>query len=245
MTRAKLVVCQDLKDLYRKVAGEFVRLARESVRATGRFVTALSGGATPKGLYSLLAATEFQEQIPWSQVHLFWGDERCVSPEHPESNYRLVRETLLSKIAIPAESIHRMAGELDPPVAAIRYEDSLKEFFNLVKDQPPRFDLILLGLGDDGHTASLFPGSAALNETRSLVASLYVEKLMAHRLTLTLPVLNQAANVLFLVAGKNKANILRNVLQKRGASKNLPAQLVQPVSGRLIWFADQAAARSC
>jgi 6-phosphogluconolactonase len=236
---AEKSVCRNLDDLSRKAAAEFVRLANRSVAADGRFAVALSGGSTPKSLYSLLASAEFQPQIPWTRCHFFWGDERPVPPDHPESNYRMAFESLLSRVPVPRENIHRIEAELEPEIAAARYEREIREFFRLSGAELPRFDLILLGLGDDGHTASLFPGNRALAETGRLVVAAYVEKLRTYRITLTLPVLNRAANIFFLVAGESKAAALRDVLQR---SNNLPARQVAPVDGRLLWFLDEAAA---
>ena len=238
----KIIVCREIKELSRRAAEEFVSLARQAAGTVGRFAVALAGGSTPKNLYSLLATSEFQGQIPWPQIHLFWGDERCVPPDHPESNYHMADKTLLSKVPIPAENVYRMEGEEDPQVAALRYEETLKKFFQLSDNGLPRFDLILLGLGEDGHTASLFPGSDAIQERKRLVTALYVEKLKVYRLTLTLPVLNHSGNIFFLVAGKNKARVLRDVLQGGYGSESLPALRVKPQMGRVVWFADQAAA---
>jgi 6-phosphogluconolactonase len=240
MAVAERVVCRDIEELSRKAAVEFVRLARDRA-AAGRFAVALSGGSTPRALYALLASAEFQPQIPWPRVHFFWGDERAVPPDHPDSNYRMAFEALLSKAPVPAENIHRIESELAPEEAAARYEKSLRDFFALEDSAWPVFDLILLGLGDDGHTASLFPGSAALAETRRLVVAVYVEKLKTHRITLTLPVLNRAANIFFLVAGSSKAAIVADVLQKKTGPATLPAQRIDPPGGRLVWFIDAAA----
>jgi 6-phosphogluconolactonase len=203
---------------------------------------ALSGGSTPKALYSLLATPGFADRIPWPKVHLFWGDERCVPPDHAESNYRMVRESLLSKINFPPENVHRMAGEKEPKLAAAEYDNELKTFFQLSEGEPPRFDLILLGLGEDGHTASLFPGSEALKETKLLVTANFVGQLNTARLTLTLPVLNNAGNVCFLVAGASKAAIVKEVLGTDSATGKLPAQRVRPVRGALTWFITRDAA---
>ena len=244
-TFPKIIVCRDLSDLSRRAAAEFARLANRSVTTEGRFAVALSGGSTPKNLYSLLASPEFRDQVPWSRVYLFWGDERCVPPGHPESNYRMVHETLLSKVPIPEENVYRIKGEGSPQDAAYEYEQALQKFFQLSKEDLPCFDLILLGLGEDGHTASLFPGSEALGETKHLVTAPYVEHLKTHRLTLTLPVLNQGANIFFLVAGEKKAPVLRDVLQGKDDPDRLPAQRIKPQRGRLVWFVDQAAASSC
>ncbi len=240
MARAEVVVYRDLEELSSKAAAEFVRLANERSATVGRFAVALSGGSTPRALYSLLAGDEFQSQVPWNRVHFFWGDERCVPPEHPDSNYRMAFETLLSKAPVPEKNIHRIEAECAPEIAAAGYEQTIRDFFRLSGSDWPRFDLILLGLGDDGHTASLFPGSEALQETRRLAVATYVEKLKSHRVTLTLPVLNHAANIFFLVAGENKTGILKDVLQ-RESSKNFPAQQIDPPNGRLVWFVDQAA----
>jgi len=235
------IVCKDIPELSARAAVEFVRLANQCVGTGGRFVVTLSGGGTPKSLYSLLANAELRAQIPWAQSHFFWGDERCVRPDHPDNNYRTAFESLLSKVPVPKENIHRIEAELAPEAAAAKYERTIRDFFQLSGVGWPRFDLILLGLGDDGHTASLFPGCEALNETARVVVATYVEKLKSYRITLTLPVLNHAANIFFLVAGEGKAAVLREVLQR---SKNLPAQQIVPVDGRLVWFLDEAAASS-
>jgi 6-phosphogluconolactonase len=240
VARAEVVVCRDLEELSRKAAAEFVRLANERSAASGRFAVALSGGSTPRALYALLAGAEFQSQVPWDRVHFFWGDERCVPPDHPDSNYRMAFETLLAKAPVPEKNIHRIEAELAPDFAAARYEKAIRDFFSLADSAWPAFDIVFLGLGDDGHTASLFPGSEALNERHHLVVAVYNEKLKSHRVTLTLPVLNRAANIFFLVAGASKAAILRDVLQ-RESSKNLPARRIDPLDGRLVWFVDRAA----
>jgi len=239
MNGAEIIIGRDVADLSERAAAEFVGVANRCVGTDGRFVVALSGGGTPKSLYSLLASAELRAQIPWVQIHFFWGDERAAPPDHPDSNYRTAFESLLSKVPVPKESLHRIEAELAPEAAAAKYERTIRDFFQLSGVGWPRFDLILLGLG--GHTASLFPGSEALNETARVVVATYVEKLKSYRITLTLPVLNRAANIFFLVAGEGKAAVLRDVLQR---SKNLPAQQIVPVDGRLVWFLDEAAASS-
>lgn len=244
MSDREIIVCPDLADLNQKAAKNFILLAKEAIEASGQFIVALSGGSTPRQLYALLAAAEYGARIPWPRVYLFWGDERCVPPDHPDSNYRMASENLLSKIPIPKENVHRMEGEEEPQVAASKYEETIRDFFQLSDFALPRFDLIFLGLGDDGHTASLFPGSEALRETKRLVLAPYVEKLKAHRLTLTLPVFNHAAHIFFLVTGKSKAAVLGDVLQRRPGSRSLPAQHINPLDGRLVWFVEQAAAGS-
>jgi 6-phosphogluconolactonase len=242
VTEPDIIICPDAAELNRRAAELFIQRAGEAATRSGRFAVALSGGSTPKALYSLLATPGFADRIPWPKVNLFWGDERCVPPEHPESNYRTVRESLLTKISIPSENIHRMAGEKEPGVAATEYENELKTFFQFLQSAPPRFDLILLGLGEDGHMASLFPGSEALKETKRLVVANFVDKLNAHRLTLTLPVLNESAQIVFLVAGKSKANIVKELLVTRPTIAKFPAQRIQPVDGALTWFITRDAA---
>jgi 6-phosphogluconolactonase len=239
MVEREIIICLDIAELSRQSAERFSQLVNQSVQGSGRFTVSLSGGSTPKHLYSLLGSPDYKERIPWNNVHFFWGDERCVPPDHPESNFGMVRESLLSKIQIPAENIHRMAGEREPQAAAAEYEKHLQEFFGLESGALPRFDLILLGIGEDGHTASLFPGSDALNETERLVIARFVEKLNSYRLTLTLPVLNSGAQVWFLVTGASKADAVKKVLR---GSADLPAAKVQPVNGRLVWFITQDAA---
>jgi 6-phosphogluconolactonase len=231
----EIIVCRDLADLNRRAADYLTYLAEEVAARSARFTVALSGGSTPKSVYALLASDGYKERIPWHQVHLFWGDERCVPPDHPESNYRMVRESLLAKVKIPNENVHRMQGEKEPAVAALEYEAMLKEFFHLPTGSLPRFDLILLGIGEDGHTASLFPESDALEATECLVTTCYVDELKVHRLTLTLPVLNAGKQIVFLVAGRSKAAIVKEVLKTKGASQ-LPAAKVRPSDGRLLWL---------
>ncbi len=237
-----IVICRDAGDLNRRAAEEFIRLSHRAVESGGRFMVALSGGSTPKGLYELLALDAYKERVPWSKVQLFWGDERCVAPDHPDSNYLMVREALLSRISMPAENVHRMAGEQDPGLAASYYENELKKSFYLMAGALPRFDLILLGVGEDGHTASLFPHSPALAESRHLVLAHYVDKLKAYRLTLTLPVLNHAAEIAFLVSGRSKAEIVKEILADNGGTSVLPAARIRPPAGRLTWFVTQDAA---
>jgi len=242
MSEPEILVCRDVADLYERAAECLVKLANKAARDSGRFMVALSGGSTPKGLYKRLGLNVYQERVPWSKVHLFWGDERCVPPDHPESNYRTVREVLLSQLSMPAENVHRMRGEDEPVLAAVEYENVLRKSFQLSEGAAPRFDMVLLGVGEDGHTASLFPGSAALAESRRLVVAHYVGKLKAHRLTLTLPVLNNAAEIVFLVSGQNKAEILREIFANEGGTVTLPAARVRPVVGRVTWMVTQDAA---
>lgn len=227
-------------DLFQSAATEFAALAAQSIRARGRFTVALSGGSTPKSLYALLATGSIPN-LPWDKTYFFFGDERHVPPDHPDSNYRMAQESLLSKISVPPQNIFRVrAEETNADDAAQSYDQTLTTFFALKPGQFPRFDLILLGLGPDGHAASLFPGTAALNENKRLVVANWVEKFKTYRITFTFPVLNHAACIMFLVSGPDKAAMLHEVLQNPSA--NLPSQKVRPVDGRLIWLVDRAAA---
>jgi 6-phosphogluconolactonase len=242
VNKPEIIICSDVDELNRKAAAQFVELANDAIARAGRFTVALSGGSTPKALYSLLALAAYRDRTDWQRVHLFWGDERCVPPDHAESNFRMVEEALLSKIQIPGKNIHRMAGEKEASEAAGDYESELRNFFALGARKLPRFDLILLGLGEDGHTASVFPGSTALTEQEHLVATTYVEKLKAHRLTLTLPVINNAARVSFLIAGASKAAVVKNLLGPDSESFDYPAGRVRPSDGQLTWFMTKDAA---
>jgi 6-phosphogluconolactonase len=242
MAKREIIVAASLDALARDAVEEFIRLAEEAARYFGRCSVALSGGSTPQSFYKLLAEPAYSQRIPWNEVHFFWGDERCVPPKHKESNYGIARSLLLSKIPIPDENVHRMAGEKEPQLAAAEYEKTLFDFFGLSPGDWPRFDLMLMGIGEDGHTASLFPDNEALANQKNLTVAPYVGKLKAHRLTLTLPVINQAANIWFLVSGASKAGILSQVVETDVASPRIPATLVSPVDGRMIWFVTQDAA---
>jgi 6-phosphogluconolactonase len=236
----ELSVVQDAESLSRAVVAEFCRAADEAIAARGRFAVALSGGNTPRAAYSLLAA-EHKDSLPWKKIFVFFGDERLVPPDHPDSNYRMARESLLARVPIPPANVFRIKAELPADLAAGTYEDSLRGFFRLSPGAWPRFDLILLGLGDDGHTASLFPGSAALSEDARLVVANWVEKFKTSRITFTFPVLNHAAEVVFLVSGAGKASIVREIFS-RSQNTIFPAQRVRPEQGRLLWMADRQAA---
>jgi 6-phosphogluconolactonase len=220
-------------------ARHLVEAGQAAIDARGAFSIALSGGSTPRELHRRLASSPLSTQVDWSRVHVFFGDERCVPPDHPDSNYRMASETLLSQVAVPPSQIHRMRGELDPAEAATSYEQELRTFFG---DEPPRLDVILLGMGDNGHTASLFPGLRAVHEQQRWVVSEYVAEVSMWRLTLTPPVLNLGREVLFLVAGAGKAMMLRQVLEGPYAPDERPAQIVRPSPGEVIWLVDSAAA---
>lgn len=235
-------VFPDLNSLVASAAEQVVTLAGAAIAARGRFAIGLSGGSTPCPLYELLASPAFASRIDWTNVHVFWGDERCVPPDHPDSNYRMARETLLDHVPLPPDNIHRLAGELDPATAAADYEAHLRAFFAGDGEAGPRFDLLLLGMGDDAHTASLFPGTAALGETERWAAANYVEKLDAWRLTLTPPALNAAAEIMVLVSGASKADAFHAVLSGPTDINRYPAQVLNPNNGRLRWLVDSEAA---
>jgi 6-phosphogluconolactonase len=230
------------QDLFQAAAEEVIRAATSAIKQGGRFTIALSGGSTPKNLYTLIAANA-STSLPWDQMFFFWGDERHVPPDDGDSNYRMAKESLLSKVAIPPANIFRIPAENpDASAAADAYEQTLRKFFAVAPGEFPRFDLILLGIGPDGHTASLFPETAALQETSRLVVANWVEKLKTSRITLTLPVLNAARCVAFLVSGTDKAAVLHEVLEGDAPAEKYPSKLVQPSEGKLIWFVDRAAA---
>ena len=223
----------------RQAAELVAALSERAVRDRDRFAVALSGGSTPRRLHRLLASEEYRERISWPHWRVFWGDERAVRPDHDESNYRMARETLLDHVALSQAHVHRITTELDPARAAYEYEQTIRQALD---GGPPVFDLILLGMGDDGHTASLFPGTEALQEDRRIVAADWVPHLDAHRITFTLPLINRAAAVAFLVEGAHKSKMVRRVLRPGPGEEPLPASLVQPVSGDLHWFLDSTAA---
>jgi 6-phosphogluconolactonase len=231
--KPEIVVLPDPAALAREAADRFVALARLAIAAQGRFTVALSGGSTPRLLYEQLVT----QPIEWEHVHVFWGDERCVPPDHPDSNYGLAQRALLSHIDIPAQNVHRLKGELDPAQAAQQYEEELRAIFGLL----PRFDVILLGMGSDAHTASLFPGTPALHEQQRWVVAQYVDKLQTERLTLTPPIINHAAYAIFLITGRDKAAALRSVWEGPHDPDRFPAQIVMPLTGRVIWLVDRVA----
>jgi 6-phosphogluconolactonase len=233
----RVTISRDVDALMSVAALRVATIGEESIKQRGRFTWSLAGGNTPRQLYALLARPPFVSKLDWARVEFFWGDERCVPPDHPDSNYRMVRETLLDVIQPDPARVHRMHGEDDPSVAVAGYEAALQRSFGLhAGSPPPRFDLILLGMGADGHTASLFPHSPTLRETQRWIAF----DPTAARLTLTRPVLNAGAHVLFLVSGANKAARLKHVLA--GPDEGLPAQCIHPAHGRVEWLVDAAAA---
>ena len=231
-------VFETAAELFRGAAEEFCTQAVAAVAQRGRFSVALAGGSTPRSLYQLLASGAFP-MFPWDKTYFFFGDERHVPPDHPDSNFRMANEAMLSKA--PAQNVFRIPAEMkDAEAAASAYEQTLRNFFHLAAGEFPRFDLILLGLGPDGHTASLFPDTTALTENKRLVVGNWVERFKTHRITFTFPVLNRAAFVMFLACGADKTGILREVL--RNPQADLPSQKVRPTDGRLVWMLDRAAA---
>jgi len=238
-SNVRISVFDDLQSLSQSAAELFQSLSRSSIGAKGRFAVALSGGTTPRLLYTLLGASPYQNTIEWHSIHLFWADERCVPADDPASNYKLVRDTLLKKITIPEENVHHVHGETDPELAAHAYEQDIKAFYGTVAI--PIFDLIILGIGADGHTASIFPGSPTVPESARVAVPVYLEKPQVNRVTITISVINHASNVLFLVAGKAKTNVLQNILYG-GNPKAYPAGLVSTENGTVTWFIDREAA---
>src|SRR5437867_12130990 len=246
-TRAEVEVLPTREALMEAAAARFVSAAGAALRASGRFVVALAGGSTPKALYALLAGAPWAGRVDWSRVHIFWGDERCVPPDDPASNYRMTREALLAHVPVSEQNVHRIRGEDDPHRAAAAYERVLRETFATPVGPPrpapgARFDLVLLGMGDNGHTASLFPGGTAVRESERWVVAESVAEVRMWRITLTPVVLNGAAEVLFLVSGGDKASMLHRVLDGPVRPDTYPAQIVAPHHGRLRWLVDTDAA---
>ena len=238
------IVVTDTDALARRAAQQFVEVVEAAVAARGVARIAISGGSTPKAAFKLLAdpAQPWLKRMPWEKLELFWVDERCVPPDHEDSNYRMTREAMLDHVPLKPEQVHRMEGELEPDAAAARYESLLRNRFRLEGAETSRFDLVQLGMGPDGHTASLFPHSAALSEMSRLVVANHVENKDAWRITLTWPVINQGASVFFLIGGADKAERLKEVFTGPRDTDRLPSQLIRPASGILTLILDQAAA---
>jgi 6-phosphogluconolactonase len=230
--------------LARRAAFHLVEMVSEAAEASGRARIAVSGGSTPKAAFQLVADPNqpFRKRMPWESLELFWVDERTVPPDHPESNYRMTKEALLDHVPLPQAQVHRMEGELEPEAAAARYESVLRNTFRLEGAEAPRFDLISLGMGDDGHTASLFPHTEAIHEMGRLVTANRVPQKDTWRITLTWPVINHARSVFFLIAGEDKAERVREVFTGPRDPERLPSQLIWPSSGILTLFLDKAAA---
>jgi 6-phosphogluconolactonase len=240
----KIQVAADVDAISRAAAETIVAHISESLQLGDLYSIALSGGSTPRRLYALLAnEAKLQGQVPWDRVHFFWGDERHVPPGHPDSNYCMAYNALLSKVSIPSTNIHRIRAEdSDADKAAADYEQEIRRFFKIDAGQMPRFNCVLLGMGPDGHTASLFPDTAALEETKRLAVANWVEKFQSYRITLTAPLFNNADRILFLVGGMEKADTIKAVLEGDSRFNRFPVQLIQPTHGEVTWFLDQSAA---
>ena len=231
-------VFKDMNALSRAVADLVLDCALASIKARERFILALSGGSTPKQLFSFFAADPWRRELPWSKTHLFWVDERCVPPDQSESNYRLACDAFLDYLPLLPTQVHRIAGEDGPDKAASAYEQELENFF---KGEFPMFDAELLGMGENGHTASLFPGASTLREQKHWVLPVHLEPPQLSRVTLSLPVLCNARDIIFLAAGRNKAAVLHEIVED-GNPRGYPAGLVQPGGGKLTWMVDRDAA---
>lgn len=233
----EIKVVPDAAALALEGAQRFVDAAKQAIDLCGRFSVALSGGHTPEAMFELLAREPYRSQVAWEKVEIFFSDERCLSPDSPESNYRMARETLLLKVPIPGDNVYRIRGEIDPNQAAIEYGEMLKEKFG-----DGGLDLIFLGMGPDGHTASLFPGTEALKETKHRCVANFVPKFNAWRVTMSAPFINRARAVVFLVLGADKAERVAEVLEGPPDPDRLPSQLIRPTEGNLTWLMDVAAA---
>lgn len=225
-----------------EAARRWAQIAQQAVEEHGTFSIALAGGSTPKRLYQLLATDEWQARLPWGNTHVFFGDERRVPPSHEESNYRMAREALLDHVPIPAEQVNPMDGTGLIKGAMRDYESKLRRYFDHGRREFPRFDLVLLGMGSDGHTASIFPGTRAVSDLTNTVLVYPVPQLHVDRMTLTLPVINNARNIIFMVVGDSKAETLAAVLEGPANTSTYPSQAVRPNDGTLVWLLDQAAA---
>jgi 6-phosphogluconolactonase len=243
--KPQIKIAADRSELCRIAAARILDAAKKAVRRNGQYTIVLSGGSTPKDLYTLLAENaDWREQFPWKNTHFFWGDERHVPPDHAESNYRMANEAMLSKVPVAPANVHRIKAENpDAAIAARDYERELRKFFKLSAGKFPSFDIALLGLGPEAHTASLFPGTKALQEKKKLAVSNWVGKFFTDRITMTAPVFNRAHEVIFLVAGDDKAIPLKAVLEGKHEPDQLPAQLIRPGKGSLLWLLDQPAAK--
>jgi 6-phosphogluconolactonase len=239
----EILILTDLAAIAKRAAQEFLQAATSAVTKNQSFTVALAGGSTPKVLYNLLATDAvLRAQLPWDKMHLYFGDERNVAPDHADSNFRMATEALVSKAPLKPDQVTRIKGEYkDTEKAAQEYEQALRASFKLADGQFPQFDLVLMGMGNEGHTLSLFPGTKALHETKRLAVRNWVGKLYTERITLTAPVVNHAALVIFMVTGADKALALKAVLEGPYEPEQLPSQMIQPQSGKLLWLVDTAA----
>lgn len=238
MPYGELEVCRNAAEVARRLADYFLDIGQTALTDRGKFHVALSGGNTPRAAFELLGKEPRAEEISWSDVFIYWGDERCVPPDDEQSNYLMAKKAFLDEVAIPEENVHRMRGEIDPKEAAAEYAALLRTL-----GDPPRFDLVLLGMGPDGHTASLFPGTPPETDNDALVRAVYAQSQQMWRVTVTPKVINNARNVIFALEGEEKAEIFESVYAGPRDSTTWPSQIVHPASGRLIWLADEAAAK--
>src|SRR5574341_332582 len=236
---AEIVKLADGDKVAEEAARRWVSASQEAVRERGAFRVALAGGSTPRALYSLLASSQWSSQIEWDKTHVFWGDERRVAPSHPDSNYRMARELLLDHVPVPPDQVHPMQGTGLASSTLREYEADLRRHFQLGRREWPRFDLVLLGMGADGHVASIFPGTRAVSDLSNMVVAYEVPQLGEERITLTLAVINQARSVLFMVCGEEKARAVAATLQGRRLPSTYPGQAVQPVDGTVTWLLDK------
>ena len=243
---AEIKIFPDAHFLAQAALEQFIHVVESAIQERGLASVALAGGSTPQMLYSLLATEPYSERVDWSRLHLFWGDERCVPPDHPDSNYFKARKVMLDHVPMPPENVHRIHAELKPEQAAEAYEETLLHFFTSLPTEEARsqasFDLVLLGLGEDGHTASLFPGTPAVQEMTRWVTAQYVDKLAAWRISLTPAILNRARHVIFLVSGSGKRDTLQRVVYGSYQPERYPAQVIRPDQGHLLWLVDEDAA---
>lgn len=234
-----LHISNDAKHLSENLASWISNCIQEVLKEQDQFTFVLSGGSTPKQLYALLAASPYKETIPWEKIHFFWGDERAVPFEDERNNARMCYDELLNKISVPEENIHVMRTDIDPETSAVEYEKTLKEYFT---DSAHTFDFVLLGMGDDGHTLSLFPGKEVVHETEKWVTAFFLPAQDMYRITLTAPVVNAAKYVAFMAVGSGKAETLKSVLEGENNIDKFPSQIIKPLKGEVHWFVDEAAA---
>lgn len=241
MSERQIIVLDTAEELFVRAAEEIAHVAGEAICMHGEFNLCLTGGTTPERTYDLLA-TRFELSVDWKEVQFYWGDERCVPPDDSSSNYAMAKRTMLAKLKVKPDQVHRMHGEDQPDAAAREYEEELRERMSLGDGEFPRFDLMLLGLGDNCHMLSLFPGIPALHEQHRLVVPVEVDDKVRHRITLTAPVMNNSARIMFIVSGENKAAAVKRVLDGTDDPERVPAHLVAPKDGVVIWMLDKAAA---
>lgn len=237
-----LEIYYDAISLATHASRHIIDIANQAFDKKGKFSIALAGGSTPRGVFRLLASEDYKDLLDWERVHIFWGDERMVPPDHPESNYLMARQTFLDYIPIPSDNVHRISGEMSIENSIATYTHELKNYFSPPEGAFPKFDLVLLGLGEDGHTASLFPYTEALTADDQWIVPNQVDKLNSLRITFTSGLINSAETIIFLVSGEKKSDILQTVLEGEFRPKLLPAQLIKPLHGKLLWLVDKAAA---